>query len=227
MLHIIWDFDGTLIDSQAEIIYTIELALQDAGFAISGAINPIRTGPPLDVMIRQAFPAHLLGEDKLAEIIACFRRRYDNSDFKMTVPYDGIESIVNDKHFIHHIITNKPYYVTKRILEKIGWVNQFTTIVSSEAKPDNVTIYKNSSKSKMELFADIILQHDNAKHLFVGIGDMKSDCIAARNNNIKSIGVLWGAGTREELSDCCDFLFDDAVQLHDFLCQIRQFIKEQ
>jgi phosphoglycolate phosphatase len=218
MLHIIWDLDGTLIDSRNEIVYTIKLALQDAGLSISDTIAPIRIGPPLEVILRQTFPAHLLTEDKLSKIITCFRRRYDNSDFKMTVPYNGTEAIINDKkHFIHHIITNKPYHATKRIIEKIGWSDQITTIVTSEVKSDDAVMRQDGVKSKAGLFADLILEHDSAKALFAGIGDMKNDCIAAKGNNIISIGVLWGTGTREELSDCCDYLFDNSKQLYDFL----------
>jgi phosphoglycolate phosphatase len=214
MLHIIWDLDGTLIDSRHEIIYTIELALQDAGLAISDAVSPIKIGPPLTVMLRQAFPVNLLAEDKLAEVIVYFRKRYDSSSFKMTVPYNGIEEIIKDKNnFIHHVVTNKPYHATRRIIEKTGWSNQIATIITSEVKSDN----KNEIKSKTELFAGLILKYGGINVLFIGIGDMPSDCIAAKENNIRSIGVLWGTGTREELSSYCDYLFEDAKQLYDFL----------
>jgi phosphoglycolate phosphatase len=221
MLHIIWDLDGTLVDSRQEIIYTIGLALQDVGLSISDAISPIKIGPPLNGMLRQAFPVWLLTEDKLAEVVVCFRRRYDSSNFKMTVPYKGIETIIMNKNkFIHHIVTNKPYYATWRIIEKIGWSDQFATIITSEIKSNTSATNENRIKSKTELFTDLILRYDGTNSFFIGIGDMKSDCIAAKANTIKSLGVLWGTGTREELSDCCDYLFDNTKQLCDYLYKI-------
>jgi phosphoglycolate phosphatase len=221
MLHVIWDLDGTLINSQHEIIYTIELALQDAGITISDAVNPIKIGPPLSIMLRQAFPDYLLTNDKLIEVISYFRKRYDTSNYKMTVPYDGIGKIIMDKKkFIHHIITNKPHCATRRIVEKMGWSNQFTTITTPEVKSNNTVINEDGVNSKIGFFADLIKEHGGNHSLFIGIGDMKSDCIAAKDNNIKSIGVLWGTGAREELSDCCDYLFDDTKQLYNFLHKI-------
>jgi phosphoglycolate phosphatase len=221
MLHIIWDLDGTLIDSQNEIIYTIELALRDVGLNISEAINAIEVGPPLNVMLKQAFPSSLLTEYKLAEVIMHFRKRYDNSDFKMTLPFKGIEKIISDKKsFIHHIVTNKPYYATKRIIEKVGWSNQFATIISSDVQLTNPDIKANRNKSKTEFFSDLILQYGDIS-LFIGIGDTKSDCIAAKNNNIRSIGVLWGTGTREEMSEYCDYLFYDTEKLCEYLYKLR------
>jgi phosphoglycolate phosphatase len=220
MLHIIWDLDGTLINSQQEIINTVTLALRDVGLNISDMIIPMRIGPPLDVMLRRSFSAHLLTDAKLAEVILSFRRRYDNSDFTMTVPFDGIEDIVSDqRHFFHHIVTNKPYSATKRIVEKFGWSDKFTTLLTPDAQLDNA-IEKNKVYSKTDLFANIIANHSSNDYLFAGIGDMKSDCIAAKENNIRSLGVLWGTGTKEELSDCCDYVFDDAKQLYEFLYKI-------
>jgi phosphoglycolate phosphatase len=228
MIHLIWDLDGTLIDSQHEIILNIDLALQDAGLKISDAINPIKIGPPLDVILRQSFQPHLLTEDKMSQVIKCFRKRYDNSDFKMTVPFDGIEKIVKEKKlFIHHIVTNKPYYATKRIINKIGWSDYFATITTSEFKPDNVVMKENRVRSKIELFADLILKIGDDNSLFVGIGDTRNDCFAAKSNNIRAFGVLWGAGTREELSDCCDCIFDNTEQLGIFLYKIAECVKEQ
>jgi len=51
---------------------------------------------------------------------------------------------------------------------------------------------------------------------------MKADCLAAKDNDITAVGVLWGSGTIEELSDCCDYIFEDTKQLHDFLYDISK-----
>jgi len=205
LIHLIWDLDGTLIDSQAEILHNLELAIRDSSLNISEQTKPIRTGPPLDAMLRESFPADILTEEKLTEILSHFRERYDNSGFEMTKTFEGIDSIIFDTgNFAHHIVTNKPNYASTLIIKKLGWLDKISSLKTPSQK-----------KSKSEFFAEIIAEFGNEK--FIGIGDMKMDCIAAKNNNIISVGVLWGSGTREELRDCCDYIFDNAKQLNKFL----------
>jgi phosphoglycolate phosphatase len=213
MMHIIWDLDGTLIDSQREIIYNLELAIQDAGIEVPEQIKQIKIGPTIDVILSEMFP-----DNKKNEIISNFRNRYDNSDFDMTKPFDGIACIISDtENFIHHIITNKPDFATKRILDKLGWTNKIESI----ATPYSI-FHNNQEKKrpKTELFAKVIAEYGGSNPLFIGIGDMKADCIAATENHIPAIGVLWGTGTREELADYCDNIFNDANELQQFLYTI-------
>jgi phosphoglycolate phosphatase len=209
--HLIWDLDGTLIDSQKEVLYHLELALKDSSLNMTDQIKPIRTGPPIDIMLRESFPADMLTNEKMAEILFHFRERYDTSDYIMTEPFDGINEIISDTtHFIHHIVTNKPEYASRRIIKKKEWDDKITYLKTPSDKI-------NQNKSKTILFSELIAESNCDTSMFIGIGDMKSDCIAARENNIVSVGVLWGSGTREELSDYCDYLFDDAKQLRDYL----------
>jgi phosphoglycolate phosphatase len=211
MLHIIWDLDGTLIDSEKEIVYTLELAISDAGLNTSTCIKPFRIGPSLDVMLREAFPVGLFTDERIKEIISCFRTRYDASNYDMTRPFPGIETIISDnQRYMHHIITNKPSFATKRIFEKLMWSDKITSITS----PMTIDARK---QTKTELFAKVIAEYGGSNSLFIGIGDMKADCIAAKENHIMAIGVLWGTGTREELIGVSDCLFADTRQLGDYL----------
>ena len=211
MKNIIWDLDGTLIDSQKEVLYHLELALKDSSLNMTAQIKPIRTGPPVDIMLRESFPMDMFTDDKMTEILFHFRERYDASDYIMTEPFDGIDEIISDTtHFIHHIVTNKPEYASRRIIKKLGWEN----IITSLKAPSNEITRK---KSKTILFSELIAESNDDPSMFIGIGDMKSDCIAAKENNITVVGVLWGSGTREELVDYCDYLFEDTKQLRNYL----------
>jgi len=211
MIHLIWDLDGTLVDSQAEILYHMNLALQDASLDIRDQVKPIKIGPPLDIILKESFPAEALTAEKMNEVIYRYRERYDNSGFKMTGPFDGIEEIVSDTvNFIHHIVTNKPNPAAERIVEKLGWTDK---IASLKALSGHIE----QRKSKTDRFAELIAQYGGDGSSFIGIGDAKTDCIAAKNNNITAVGVLWGSGTREELEDCSDHLFENTEQLRNFL----------
>jgi phosphoglycolate phosphatase len=215
MIHLIWDLDGTLIDSAKEVLNCLELAATDSGLERSKQIRPFIVGPTIDAILKNAFSPEYLTDDIQRRIIKNFRALYDNSEFDMTKPFPGIEEIVKDTtSFVHHVVTNKPDMPTKRILEKLGWTAHIATITTPYTGIAATGRKQLNSKSK--LFFDLIGTYDEGS-LFFGIGDMKSDCIAAKDNNIKSIGVLWGTGTREELSAHCNHLFTEVYQLRDFL----------
>ena len=215
MIHIIWDLDGTLIDSGKELNQCLELAVKKSGLDIKKQIKPFVIGPTIDKILKESFSLELLTDEILKKTIISFREIYDNSDFNYTKPYIGIEEIISDKiNFYHHIVTNKPDMPTNRILSKLKWSEYIKTVKTPYS---NMNLTNNKQQSKTILFSELIAESKCDSSMFIGIGDMKSDCIAAKENNIVSVGVLWGSGTREELSDCCDYIFEDTKQLRDFL----------
>ena len=66
--------------------------------------------------------------------------------------------------------------------------------------------------SKAELFA--YFKGHYPGDTLVGIGDMATDCIAAKENGLKTVGVLWGTGTRQELEQVgCDVIVNSPAEL--------------
>jgi phosphoglycolate phosphatase len=215
MINIIWDLDGTLIDSLEEAKQYLNFAVKKSGLDLSKQIKPFVIGPKIEKIIRESFPSEILTDETIKEINRIFRKNYDNSDFECTKPFSGMEEIIFDTiNFTHHIVTNKPDMPTNRILNKINWSKYITSI--------NTPYTQAKLQSKNELFSYVIKEYGDDTSSFIGIGDMKADCIAAKENNITSIGVLWGSGTREELSDYCDYIFEDTKQLQDFLYKRRK-----
>jgi phosphoglycolate phosphatase len=213
MINIIWDLDGTLIDSLEDAKQHLNFAVKESGLDLSKQIKPFVIGPTIEKIIRESFPSKILTDEIIKEINRIFRKKYDNSDFERIKPFSGIEEIIfNTAKFTHHIVTNKPDMPTNRILNKINWLKYITSI--------NTPYTLDKLQSKNELFSYVIREYGGDVLSFIGIGDMKADCIAAKENNITSIGVLWGSGTREELSDCCDYIFEDIEQLLHFLNKI-------
>lgn len=208
-LHIIWDLDGTLIDSEQEVLDSLVRATRSVGLTEGDQKVPFRVGPTVDKMLDNAFSAEILTPQKKSEIIAAFRSTYDNCGFGRTKPFAGIEDILRDEHFVHHIVTNKPDLATNRILEKLGWTRHFASVVTPYSfmrSPDD------KKKTKAELFA--LCMADYSGETFVGIGDMDTDARAAVAVGIPAIGVLWGTGTRVELEACgCTELVKSVIQL--------------
>jgi len=217
MINIIWDLDGTLIDSEKEVKQSLELALKKSGIDITKKINDFVVGPTIDKIILNAFPNEMITNEILNIIINYFRDIYDNSDFEFTKPYNGIDEIISNTYdFKHHIITNKPDMPTNKILKILKWSKYITSVNTPYT---NINI-KDEKKTKKELFNEVIINYKKNDSLFIGIGDMKSDCIAAKDNGITAIGVLWGTGTREELEKYSDYIFDNVKQLKNYLYNI-------
>lgn len=214
-LHIIWDLDGTLIDSEQEVMAALVRAVRSAGLSEKEQAAPFRVGPTIDRMLDAALSPEILTAQKKKEIIAAFRKEYDNCGFTNTSPFPGIEEILADKSLSHHIVTNKPDLATGRILEKLGWNGFFISVVTPYSfmrSPDE------QKKTKVWLFSDCMGRQQRGD--FVGIGDMASDALAAKEAGITALGVLWGTGTREELS-VCDKTFADARELREYLAALR------
>ena len=56
-LHLLWDMDGTLVNSEPEILSTIEKSLDSVGVSIDNASAKLRIGPPVKDVIRNALQA--------------------------------------------------------------------------------------------------------------------------------------------------------------------------
>lgn len=207
-LHIIWDLDGTLIDSAPEIKDVLDKSVKEAGFSEIEPVAPFRSGPPLDKVLEYMY-GDRLSEKNIMQIVFAFRKNYDSCGFNNTPGFVGIENILSDQLFIHHIVTNKPDLATGRIIEKLGWKQYFVSIVTPYSY---IKSADDKRKTKTELFALCMSDYPDEK--FVGIGDMETDAKAAIENNIPAIGVLWGTGTREELEKSgCTYIAETVEDL--------------
>lgn len=211
-LHIIWDLDGTLIDSAPEIKQVLNKSIKDTGFSDVEPIAPFRSGPPLDKVLKYMY-GDKLSDENIKQIVSVFRKNYDNCGFNNTPGFVGIEKILSDQSFIHHIITNKPDLATNRIIDKLGWKQYFASVVTPYSYMKSID---DKRKTKTELFGLCIANYPDEK--FVGIGDMETDVKAALDNNIPAIGVLWGTGTRDELEKIgCSYISNSVLNLYEYL----------
>lgn len=212
-LHVIWDLDGTLINSEREVLDALIKSAREAGLNEDSQKAAFRVGPTIDKILDAAFDEGVLTPQKKSGIIAAFRNNYDNCGFNNTPAFEGVEDILRGEIFVHHIVTNKPDLATGRILEKLNWKSFFASVITPYSF---MTGTKDKRKSKSELFALCMADFPNAR--FVGIGDMDTDAKAALDNNIPAIGVLWGTGTREELQSVgCQFVAETVMELKEIL----------
>lgn len=197
MLNLIWDLDGTLVDSKDEVFACLEQALVRAGIDRAQQLQPVLVGPTIDRMLRLAYPEEALAEGKLEAAVAAFREIYDGSSFDRTSAFEGLDALLKDLgRFRHYVITNKPDLPSGKILRRLDWDGCVIKLLTP------YTFDPSDRRTKPELFAHLVESESLDPNRTWGIGDLSGDALAAREAGIRSIGVLWGNGTEQELGMC-------------------------
>ncbi|MDX9732031.1 MAG: HAD hydrolase-like protein, partial [Bdellovibrionales bacterium] len=106
----------------------------------------------------------------------------------------------------HILATSKPHVYARRILEHFKVDHLFRAIHGSELDGANSV--------KTELLPYILQKESLASTDGFMIGDRKHDVLGAKSVHMKSIGVLWGYGSREELTtNGADHIVETAGEL--------------
>jgi len=198
--NFIFDLDGTIINSSQEILLCLKKAFQKSNYTIDESkFTPDIIGPPVKEIIKKIAP-ELEDEIIISEIIKNFRQIYDYDDNDISILYNGIYNYLiklkeqNKKLFI---ATFKPSVPTFKLLKKFK-LNMFDDIYTVDKF--------NKPIKKTTMIADIIDKYNLKKDKTVMIGDAISDMLAAKENNIKSIAVMWGYETnKNKLNEHADF----------------------
>jgi len=190
---VLWDLDGTLVDSQADIFDCLCRSVEAAGLSVEKIRGQLRIGPPMDVLVRQAFPE--IADPLLATVVAGFREGYDHSDFPNTTPYPGVDFMLCALRGVQaqFVITNKPRLPSTRMFRKLGWDSFFKDIYT----PDKTSSLRKFTKT--ELFAQVVRDYCLDVQECLAVGDTVSDIQAAHSVGIRAVGVAWGYNAFDEL----------------------------
>lgn len=186
---VIFDLDGTLIDSAPSILAGLEIAIKKSGLVPAVPLCSDLIGPPL----RETF-IKLVGNRKeidLNVLISDFKSYYDSEGFKKSIPYPGIEELLQYlKKFSLpiYLATNKRLIPTLKILDYFDWTSLFNQIYTIDKFPGAPFINKTSMiQTLLEIES---IEKVNA----IYIGDRIEDLKASQASGIDAILVDWGYG---------------------------------
>lgn len=191
MNGIFLDLDGTLIDPKEGITLSIQYALEKLGVEVPGQ-NELTwcIGPPL----RDSF-AVLLGENAdLSEAIGLYRERYADVGIYEADVYDGIGEMLldlRDSGAGLFLTTSKPHAFASLIVEYFGIDHYLDGLFGAELDGTN------ADKTALLQYALSETGVDPNRSLM--IGDRKHDILGAQNNDILTLGALWGYAEEGEL----------------------------
>jgi len=213
--NIIFDLDGTLIDSSKDVIDSLQRAYRSVVPELSVSIDASSIGPQLRELIETLTPG--LGEEVSLEISKAFRREYDNSDYPKTRLRPGIGRLLGALKVlsIHmFIVTNKPKKATMRIMKNLH-VDGFQAVINPDTRPG-------VKMTKKQMVSYLIRQYDLVRQQTVMIGDSEADVTAARDNHLLSMVVMDGYGKKKDiLNSRPDFLVPQVGELYDFIKELQ------
>ncbi len=210
--YILFDLDGTLTDPYEGITKGLQLALESIGIIVEDRRNlNYFVGPPLRETLMSSYS---LSFETAEKTIKKYREYYSVTGIFENEIYDGIPELLeklykDGKTLI--LATSKPAVFAKRILEFFGLREYFTFVSGSELD--------NSRTDKAEVIAYALEEMGiTERERAIMIGDREHDIIGAKKNALESIGVLYGFGSREELSKAgAEYLAENITALSSLL----------
>lgn len=194
-MNILIDLDGTLTDPSPGFIASIRHALQTLQYPIPpDEIIRQQIGPPIESGM-----ALLLGTSDVEAVnaaITCYRQRYGSIGLFENSVYAGIEEsliALRNSGARMFVATSKPHAFANRILNHFGLSQYFEALYGSELDGTHA--------NKSVLISHLLQKESLAAESTIMIGDRLHDAAGALSNGLTSIGVAWGFGSREELTN--------------------------
>lgn len=192
MKNIMFDVDGTIFDTSEGVGTSILYALEKIGEKpLAEEILRKFIGPPLlEGFVRFAG----FSEEKANAAIEYYREFYTPKGVYMAKLYGGITELLGDlckngKSLF--VISSKPTVFVKKLFEKFEIAEYFKDI--AEVRFDNCEI------SKADLIKSVIQKYNLDISDTVMVGDRKFDIDGAKAVGMRSVGVTYGFGSKEEL----------------------------
>lgn len=184
---VVFDFDGTLVDSARGILATLDMVLQRNGLLAQVELRREIVGPPLKQTLQQVSGCN--DEARLQTLAAEFKEAYDSMGYLDADPYPGIGDCLirlQESELPLHLATNKRGLPTRKILDHLGWTGYFTSVYCLDEHP--------ADADKPAMLKRLVAEQnlDAPRSLF--IGDTPPDAIAAHANAMPFLAVSWGYG---------------------------------
>ncbi len=206
---VIYDLDGTLIDSRADLADSINAMLarmglpQHAPAVIYGFI-----GEGAERLIRRSLaPRH---EDRYGEAAPIWREEYARRLLARTCLYDGVDELLRRAPDARAVLTNKPGEFAREILSGLGIAQAFRAVLGGDEAPR-----KPAPDGLLRLCAR--LDARPAEVLFVG--DSAIDLATGRAAGVRVCAATWGLGERAALA-AADYLCNTPLHVAELLARL-------
>jgi phosphoglycolate phosphatase len=209
---LVFDLDGTLIDSKLDLAHSVNAARNYMG------LNPLEheliysyVGNGAPVLIRRALGADA-SDSEVSSALDFFIRYYAQHCLDHTLLYPGVAEALErmcSSGMSLAVLTNKPVRISHQIIAGLGLSSRFFRVYGGNSfdqkKPDPIGIETLLNESGL------------AREGAFMVGDSAVDILTARNARIRACGVTYGFQPDSFKDAPPDLLVDDLGQLADYL----------
>jgi phosphoglycolate phosphatase len=190
--NLLFDLDGTLVDSSQTISASIKFALDsmDVDAANRAPVEAV-IGASLFDIFRNEFD---LTDTQAYVAIDLYREHYDSLNQAGTFVYDHIRDVLprlREAGFRLFIATVKPTQIAEKVLSDLELRHWFDGVAGSSMDSER--------RDKSSIIAHALRKFDLDPLRSMMIGDRNQDITGARENGLFSMAVTYGFGSREEL----------------------------
>lgn len=189
---VLFDLDGTLADSLADLASAVNWALAQLGCPTHPVDSyRLKVGDGARQLCARALPADR--QDLIEETLRLMRDRYSEHCFELTRLYEGIPELVSAlaERYKLAVLSNKPDHFTKRMIAHYFNPSPFSVVRGQ--LPD--VPLKPDPTAALQIARELVVPP--AQWLY--LGDTNTDMRTARAAGMHPVGVLWGFRDREEL----------------------------
>lgn len=189
---ILFDLDGTLLNTSEGVISSVRYTLETCGYApLTEEQLFTFIGPPVNRRLKEIYG---ISDDESLKAMNIFRDHYGREDLFKSCAYEGMAELLaslRKKGYRLGVATYKREDMAKRVLEHCGIASHFDSICGSDAagKYSKADVIRNCMQA-LDVTGEAVL-----------IGDSDNDAIGAREAGLDFIGVTYGFGfhSREEI----------------------------
>ncbi|CAM2993124.1 phosphoglycolate phosphatase [Vibrio mytili] len=198
---IVFDLDGTLLDSVPDLAVAADQAVQALGFPpVSEEQVRDYVGNGADVLISRSLSQSLtinpeLSDELRAQARILFDDYYEQSGHKLSHLYPTVKETLEELYqagFTLAIVTNKPSKFVPDILEQHGIAKYFVDVLGGDAFPEK--------KPNPVALNWLMEKHKVQPSQMLMVGDSKNDILAAKNAGVASFGLTYGYNHGEPIS---------------------------
>jgi len=211
---VVFDLDGTLVDSKADLANSVNYALG----AFEYPLLPNETvysyvGDGASILIQRSLGTD--GREILPLVLETFLTHYREHLLDTTVPFPGVsESLeAHSKAFEMALLTNKPVDMTRKILAGLSLSRYFVDVRGGDSF--------DSKKPNPEGLLRMIKERGTSPAESLMVGDSVNDILAGQGAGVATCGVSYGLGAKGFAEHAPDFTIDRFPELFHRIRPIR------
>ncbi len=219
---LLFDLDGTLVDSRADLANSVNLMLAELGHEPLSSCRVLNfVGEGARLLVERSLTASGQCQPQPPEIdraLEIYQRHYREHLLDQTRAYPEVEeTLACFRHLPKAVVTNKPFEFTVALLKGIGLLGHFNAVLGGDSLPER--------KPSPMMLLEAANQCGVSPSACLMVGDTKFDVAAGRAAKMKTCGYIPGFRGRTELAEAgADYLIERFGELQILVeCAQSQF----